>query len=284
MNPGELAAALQLTRPLVFLDVETTTPPGALEPDAKVDRVVELGVLKVYPDGKVTQFATLVNPGIPISPDTTAVHGKTDQDVATAPTFAAIARGVYAGLDGCDLVGFNARRYDVPVIRREFLRCGIIYDPDQVHVVDPYLLWAKMRPRDLAAWVKQFLGLEHDGHQAGEDVAAVVLGLLPFLDAFSGELPRTVPELGALCARPRNPNWIDPDGKVQWRGDVPTVCFGKYEDQPMASVPTDYWDYIVRKDFSPEVQALAREAQRGRYPVRGAPAGPVLVAEPTLFR
>ncbi len=285
MTPEAIAQLLHLQRPLIFLDLETTTPEGATEPDPKVDRIVELGVMKVYPDGKVTQFATFVHPGQPMNPGATEVNGITDEMLKDAKPFASWARVVHAGLGDSDFVAFNGKRYDRRVLQAEFVRCGVEWDPDASAWVDPYLLWTHVQPRNLAAWIQMVLGEEHGGHRAHEDVAAIVAGLPAFLDLFP-QLPRTVPELAALTERPKNPNWIDPDGKVQWLHGVAVMRFGQYDGKGIGAVPKDYWHYILKKDFSPEVKALARNALNGVYPTRGdngaapAAAGPV---EPTLF-
>jgi DNA polymerase-3 subunit epsilon len=194
MTPEALASLLALTRPLIFLDLETTTPPGAAEPDAKVDRIVELGVMKVYPDGRVTQFASYYDPGQPMNPEATKVNGITDDMLAGARPFSAMARAILAGITDSDFAGFNCSRYDRRVLQAEFERCGLPWDPNTAHWVDAYLLWAMLEPRDLKAWVKRVLGVEHEGHRAGADVAAVVAGLPAMLDLWP-DLPRTVPEL-----------------------------------------------------------------------------------------
>ncbi len=273
MTPEDLAQALGLTRPLVFLDIESTTPVDGADPDAKQDRAIELAVMKIYPDGKVTQFATLVNPGIPIARSSTygdggkfKGHGITDADVAEAPPFSKIGRIVAAGLNDSDLAGYNARRYDFRLFVSECQRNAIDYTGDGVKIVDLYLLWARMEPRDLVAFIKRVTGQDHDGHRAALDVAGAVAAMLGAFATWP-ELPRTVDELSDLCWQP-NPLNIHPDGKVQWRGDVPTVCFGKYDGWDMRKVPGDYWDYIVRENFDPQMKKLAREAGRGVYPAR----------------
>lgn len=270
MDPSLLVGRLKLTRPLVFMDCETTTPADGDDPDPKVDRIVKLAVLKVYPDSKVTQFETLVNPGIPIVMSTTEVHGITDAMVAESPTFGKIGRAVAAGITDCDVCGYNVRRYDVRLFTAECVRHDVVFNNATIGVIDPYLLWARMEPRDLAAWVERFLGVPHTGHHdAVRDVAAVVAGLPAMLDAFP-LLPSTATELAALCApnSDKSANYIDPEGKFQWRDGVPMICFGKNDGQPMHAADRGFYGWILRKSFSPEVQRLARNAQQGVFPTR----------------
>lgn len=114
----EIFHRVKLERPIVILDVETT----GLSVDA--DRIVELGAVKIRPDLQITAYLGRFNPGIPISPDATAVHGITDADVADLNPFAASADMLKASLTDVDLAGYNIRRFDVPILQAEFARTG----------------------------------------------------------------------------------------------------------------------------------------------------------------
>lgn len=283
-GPGFLATLLNLQRPLIFLDVETTTPEGESQPDPKVDRIVELGVTKIYPDGRATRFSTFMDPGQRMNPEASKVNGITDDMLVGARTFQSWARSILAAIGDSDFAGFNAARYDKRVLQAEFARVGIEWDPDAVEWVDLYLLWAAMEPRDLAAWVRRCGGEAQPGHRAADDVDVLVDLLPAFLDLFPA-LPRTVNELAALTKRPKDPTWIDPDGKFRWVAGVALVCFGKYDGKPLTEIPKDYWRYVIDKDFSPEVKAVAKGAINGIYPTRNDDTGATVIpgAEPTLF-
>jgi DNA polymerase-3 subunit epsilon len=101
---------LKLKRPVVFLDLETT---GI---NIATDRIVEISLLKISPNGKEQWMTTRVNPEMPIPPKVTAIHGISDSDVADAPTFREIAKNLAAFLEGCDLAGYNAIKFDIPVL------------------------------------------------------------------------------------------------------------------------------------------------------------------------
>ncbi|HSG46952.1 MAG TPA: 3'-5' exonuclease, partial [Longimicrobiales bacterium] len=113
---------LELERPLVFFDLETT--------GLKVgeDRIVEMALIRVSPQGDVMERVRRFNPGIPIPPEATAVHGITDEDVADEASFAARARALAKLLEGCDLAGFNIRRFDLPMLEAEFARAGVPFE------------------------------------------------------------------------------------------------------------------------------------------------------------
>ena len=110
---------IALERPLAVIDLETTGT------DPKIDRIIEVSVLKLAPGGEADHRTRRVNPGVPIPPEATAVHGITDDDVADMPTFRAIAPGLARYLDGCDLAGFNILKYDLRLLAAEYNRAGV---------------------------------------------------------------------------------------------------------------------------------------------------------------
>lgn len=259
-----LAGRLQLDRPLVFLDLEAT----GVNPDE--DRIVQIGALKVKPGGAFTTYCSLVNPeGRPIHPEATAVHGITDADVAEAPTFRVLAPNLADALAGCDLAAYNGRRFDVRMLVAEFGRAKITWGPDApgwaCHVVDPYQLWMRREPRNLAAYIERWAGIrrgEDEGHRADQDVVGLVLGLTGQLMA-SPDLPGTVAALSEACT---DPTWVDPDGKIRWRDGRPVLGFGKQQGTPLDQVPRDYFSWMLRSDFSPAVKQIVRNCLQGKFP------------------
>jgi len=136
---------LSLDRPIAFIDLETT----GLNPS--FDRIVELSALKVHPDGSEEVKSVRVNPEMPISAGATRVHGINDADVGREPTFRQYAKNLLAFLDGCDLSGFNAIRFDLPMLRAELARVGMKLDLDNRKVVDSMVIFHQMEPRNLGA-------------------------------------------------------------------------------------------------------------------------------------
>src|SRR5262245_17980957 len=132
---------LTITRPLVGLDLETT---GV---DPLRDRIVEICLLKFLPDGSRDRFLARVDPGLPIPPAATAIHGITDSDVVGLPGFAAIAEQVLAFVDGCDLCGFNIKRFDLQVLYAEFTRCGRTLPLDGRAIIDTMEIFHRQEPR-----------------------------------------------------------------------------------------------------------------------------------------
>jgi len=256
------ARSLRLARPLLVFDLETT---GTSVAD---DRIVELAVVRLLPDGSRQSRAWRMNPGMPIPPAATAVHGLCDADVAGCPRFAELAEELAAVFEGCDLAGFNCERFDIPLLRAEFARTGRSFPAPDVAVVDAFGIFVKREPRDLGAAVRTFLGREHVGaHGAAADAEATADVLAAQLQRYA-DLPLTVPELHAAL---RDERYVDPDRKLRWQDDEAVFAFGKHDGRPLRMVARehpDYLEFILSKDFPPALREIVREAQLGRFPRR----------------
>ena len=258
-----LAGRLQLDRPLVFFDLEGTgTNPIR-------DRICQIGVLKLLPDGTSRCWASLVNPEMPMPAAAQACHGITDEALVDAPTFRVLAPNLADSLAGCALAALNGRRYDVELLACEFGRVTIPWGPADPkwtgRVVDPYLLWVRREPRNLAAYAEKFGGVKRadgEGHRADQDVTDLVIGFAGQLMA-DPTLPSTVADLVEAC---RDPTWIDPDGKIRWQDGVAVLGFGKQAGVPLHEVPRDYFGWMLKNDFPPPVKAIVRDCLRGIYP------------------
>lgn len=257
---------LELNRPLAFIDIESTgTSPAR-------DRIVEIAVLKLFPDGSETFRVKRANPGIPIPPEATAVHGITDADVAEAPPFAAYARGIYEFLSDCDFAGFGITRFDLPLLRAEFQRArkGIDFSWRDRAVIDAMTIFHERNRRDLSAAVLHYCGrVFPQAHSAEEDVRAALDVLHAQIEKHN-DLPRTVDELHRLL-NPGMENSIDHEGHFAWEGDVPMVAFGMHKGRPLGEVvdqDRDYWGWVLGGDFSADVKDIVRAALGGQLPTR----------------
>lgn len=248
---------LILERPLAFFDLETTgTRIGR-------DRIVQIGILRAMPDGTRERWQHLVNPGMPIPPEATAVHGISDRDVADAPLLDDLAQDILDQLAGCDLSGFNVIRFDIPMLSEELMRVGFTWDTSALRIVDVQRIFHKMEPRDLTAAVAFYLGRSHDSaHDAMGDVEATADVLLAQLVRYPA-LPSSVEDLGTLSGdRERSP---DPAGKLRFdpSGNV-CINFGKYQGWALENVGRNdpgYIDWFLNKsDFPESTKAVARKA------------------------
>ena len=220
---------LRLEQPLAVFDLETTgTRIGR-------DRIVQIAIVRLLPGGERERYQSLVNPGIPIPPEATAIHGISDRDVATAPRLDDIAGEVLGHLAGCDLAGFNAIRFDVPFLTEELFRTGHAWDTAQLRIVDAQRIFHKKEPRDLSAALKFYTGREHAmAHDALGDVEATADVLLAQLERYP-DLPHDVDALGAFSGdRDRSP---DAAGKLAFddRGQV-CLSFGKYKGWTLENI------------------------------------------------
>ncbi len=221
---------LQLQRPLAFFDLETTgTRIGQ-------DRIVQIGIVRLTPEGERHTYQTLVNPGIPIPPEATAVHHLTDAMVKDAPPLEALAGIIRDELEGCDLGGFNVLRFDIPFLAEELHRVGVEWDPLKSRVVDVQRIYHRMEPRDLSAALKFFCGKEHSGaHDALSDVQATADVLMAQLERYGEALRPDIDFLGEFSGdSKRTP---DPAGKLRFN-DAGQIClgFGKYPGWPLENI------------------------------------------------
>lgn len=221
---------LVLQRPLAFFDLETTgTRIGR-------DRIVQIGIVRLLPNGERERYQTLVNPGVPIPAEATAIHHITDADVADAPALEVVASTVLEHLDDCDLSGFNCLRFDVPFLAEELFRVGVEWNHASLRVVDVQRLYHQMEPRNLGAALKFYCGREHEGaHDALADVEATADVLLAQLERYPERLKGDVDFLGELSGdRQRSP---DAAGKLKF-DDNGTIClsFGKYANWTLESI------------------------------------------------
>ena len=248
--------ALQLTRPIVCFDLETTgVDPGT-------DRIVEISILRVEPDGSRVTRTRRINPGRPIPEGATAVHGIRDEDVADAPSFRQIAKGLVEMLEGADLAGFNVARFDIPLLDREFRDNGFDLGLDKRRIVDAMTIFHRMEPRDLSAATRFYLGREHTGaHEAEADVAASFEILEAQLERYD-DIPQTVDALDAWLRRiPENA--ADQSGKFVHEDGRVVFNFGKHKGMPLAEVAAsapDYLQWILGSDFPDDAKRFVREA------------------------
>jgi DNA polymerase III subunit epsilon len=247
---------LKLSRPLAFFDLETTGT------DPATDRIVEISVLKLSPDGARAARTRRVNPERPIPPEATAVHGIRNEDVRDAPTFRQIARSLLEFLGDADLAGFNVARFDVPILDREFRDAGVDLGLAGRKIVDAMTVFHRMERRDLSAAVRFYLDRDHEGaHGAEADVEATAEVLDAQLERYA-DLPRTVAELDAWCF-PVPAGAADRSGKFLLREGRVVFAFGKHQGRPLddvARTSPDYLEWLLRQDFPPDARTLIQTA------------------------
>jgi DNA polymerase-3 subunit epsilon len=235
---------LKLKRPIVFIDLETT---GI---NVSSDRIVEISALKISPNGKEQWMTTLVNPEMPIPAKVTAIHGISDSDVTGAPTFREIAKNVASFLEGCDLAGYNAMKFDIPVLAEEFLRTNVDFNFRKRKYVDVQIIFYKKEQRTLAAAYRFYCKRElENAHSANADTAATYEVLKAQLDTYP-DLENDIEKLSEFSAFNNN---VDFAGRIIIdENGIETFNFGKHKGRAVEEVFREepaYYSWMMNGDF-----------------------------------
>jgi DNA polymerase-3 subunit epsilon len=248
---------LNLNRPLIFFDLETT---GV---NVGSDRIVEISMVKVVPDGTHDTKTLRVNPTIPIPAKATEVHGITDEDVRNEPTFAQLAHGILQFIGNADLAGYNSNKFDVPLLAEEFLRAGVDFDLKGRRCIDVLNIYNKMEPRTLSAALMYYCGKEMEhAHSAENDAMATYGILLAQLEKYSGmpyhdkngqESYPVVNDVAALHEFSFLNRNVDLAGHLIYdENGVEVFNFGKHKGVSVEKIfktEPSYYDWMMKAEF-----------------------------------
>lgn len=235
---------VQLTRPLVVFDLETT---GI---NTQKDRIIEISMLKVFPNGDEELRTYRVNPTIPIPKDSSAVHGIFDQDVADKPTFKQLAKEIEHFLELCDFAGFNSNKFDFPLLVEEFYRAEIDFEIDNRKFIDVQRIFHTMEPRNLSAAYKFYCDRNlENAHSAEADTIATWNILKAQIERYDN-LPKDVKGLHEHSGQSRN---VDLAGRFVYDNNkVAVFNFGKHRGKPIEWVlekEPSYYKWMMDGDF-----------------------------------
>lgn len=235
---------INIKNPLVFIDLETT---GI---DVVNDRIVEMAVLKILPNGKQELKVRRINPTIPIPPEATAVHSITDEDVKNEPTFKEVAKSLAQFMEGCDLAGFNSNKFDFPLLAEEFLRADVDFDFRKRKFIDVQTIFHKMEKRTLEAAYKFYCNKELEGaHGAEVDTVATFEVLKAQLERYP-ELENSVDFLAEFSTHNQN---VDFAGRIIYdENGVETFNFGKHKGKSVVEIfqkEPSYYAWMMNGDF-----------------------------------
>lgn len=247
---------LNLRNPLVFLDLETT---GI---NVATDRIVEIALLKVFPDGREEEKFQRINPGIPIPPQSSAIHGIYDDDVKDAPHFKEVAKIYAKFIEGCDLAGFNSTRFDIPLLTEEFLRVNIDLDLKKHKFVDVQIIFHRMEKRTLAAAYKFYLLRDlENAHSALADTKATYEVLKAQIERYDGAefeengkksfpVKNSIDALATFSAFDKSADFA---GRIVYdEKGVETFNFGKHKGKAVEQVLRDepgYYAWMMQGEF-----------------------------------
>lgn len=235
---------LNLKRPIVFFDLETT---GV---DTARDRIVEISLVKVMPDGQEIVKTRRINPGMHIPEEASAIHHITDEDVKDCPQFAQIAKSLAQFLEGCDFGGFNSNRFDLPVLVEEFLRAGVDVDFKRRRFIDVQNIFHKMEQRTLIAAYKFYCDKNlEEAHSAEADTLATYEVLKAQLDRYP-ELQNDVAALAEFSTRDKTADYA---GRILLNEKGEEIFgFGKYKGRKVEEVfdsEPSYYAWMMNGDF-----------------------------------
>lgn len=236
---------LNLKNPLVFFDLETT---GI---NISKDRIVEISLLKVYPNGKEEIRSYRINPEMHIPEESTAIHGITDEDVKDCPTFKQLAKTLTDFLEGCDMAGFNSSRFDVPMLAEEFLRAGVDFDMSKRKFVDVQIIFHKKEQRTLEAAYRFYCDKElENAHSAEADAVATYEVLKSQLEKYP-DLENDINVLSKEFSSFNNN--VDFAGRIVFNEKgVEIFNFGKHKGKSVAEVfknEPSYYAWMMEGDF-----------------------------------
>lgn len=236
---------LRLFRPLALIDLETT---GI---NVASDRIIEISILKIHPDGSREQQTWRVNPTIPIEPYATQVHGITNEDLKDCPTFNELAKELSAYIAGCDLAGYNSNKFDIPMLAEEFLRADVEFEAGNRHLVDIQNIFHRMEQRTLAAAYKFYCGKEmENAHNAAYDIMVTYEVLEAQLERYESQLQTDVAFLSEFSTRVKT---ADLAGRIVFNDKgVEVFGFGKHNGKPVEDIfrkEPSYYNWMMDGDF-----------------------------------
>lgn len=259
--PNKIPELIKLEKPLVIFDLETT---GL---SVNLDRIVEIAYLKIWPDGKVLKNDLLLNPEMKIPAEASAIHGIFDEKVEGQPTFKEKAGEFWEIFKDCSYSGFNVMTFDLPMLKREFLRAGKDFDYSSAKIIDAKVIYHIMEPRNLAAAYKFYCQKELlDAHNALADVEATAKILAKQLEKY-GETRDW--DFIYKIHHASDDRFVDNDRKFYWRSGEAYFAFSKNKDRSLAEVAAEdpgFLKWILGADFSEETKEIVRKALDGEMP------------------
>ncbi len=234
---------LSLQRPLVFIDLETTGT------NLATDRIVEVAIVKVLPDGSKQVKQKIINPQMPIPKNSSDIHGITDDKVKDAPTFKEVANELKQFIDNADLSGYNSNRFDIPLLMEEFLRAGITLDMTGRRMLDVQHIFHMMEKRTLGAAYKFYCEKELiDAHSAEADASAT----WEILEAQLTRYAHLGETLDTILQFTGEEQIVDFARRFIMENEVEVFNFGKHKGRPVCDVlkaEPQYYDWMMKGDF-----------------------------------
>jgi DNA polymerase-3 subunit epsilon len=247
---------LNLRNPLCFFDLETTGT------NIIHDRIIEIAVIKMMPNGETIRKANVLNPTIPILPESSAIHGLKEEDVKGKPTFKEVAKEYMRFFEGADLAGFNVLKFDIPMLVEEFLRAGVEFDYTRKKIIDAQKIFHLMEKRTLSAAYRFYVNKDiQNSHTAEADTEATMEVLISQVEKYEGQ--DVLDGLNNKIGRIQND--MESLSKLTSSGMVDLACrmvlnskgeevfnFGKHKNKVVTAVfkeEPSYYEWMMNGDF-----------------------------------
>lgn len=236
--------SLNLKRPIAFFDVETT---GL---DIVNDRIIEISILKISPNGKEEKYTRRINPNKPISPEASKITGIKDEDLKDMPTFPEVAKEIARFMENCDLAGYNSNKFDIPILAEELLRADVNIDFTKRKLIDVQVIFHKKEQRTLSAAYEFYCNKKlTNAHSAEADTVAtyeILKGQIKMYDDINGD----VAELAKLSSYNKNADLV---GRIAYNSkNEPIFNFGKYKGKLVTEIfgkDPGYYSWLVNANF-----------------------------------
>jgi DNA polymerase-3 subunit epsilon len=240
---------LELSRPLIIFDLETT---GTA---VNVDRIIQIGTIKIFPDGKQEKKCKLVNPQVTIPTEAVEVHGITDEMVKDEPCFKSYSKALYKYFSGCDILGYNCIAFDVQLLAAEFNRAGLSHPFMGAKIIDAYTIFKKREARTLVAALKFYCNKELvDAHSALADAEATLDVVLKQMEIYS-DIGADVESLAAYCC---DSEYADLARKIEIINGEFCFAFGKHKGKRIVD-EQGYAQWMLSNDFPVETKEIIRQ-------------------------
>ncbi len=235
---------LQLTRPLAFIDLETT---GI---NISIDRIVEIAIIKISPNGEQHIKRKVINPLMSIPAASSEVHGITNEMVKDAPSFKQVANEIKQFLENCDLAGYNSNRFDIPMLVEEFLRAGLEFSTDGIKMIDVQRVFHLMEQRTLTAAYKFYCQKTHDGAHSAEKDALATWEILEAQVERYENIGSTIETIIKFIGEE---DFVDFSRRFIKQDGIEIFNFGKHKGKAVTEVlriEPQYYDWMMKGDFS----------------------------------
>lgn len=259
-NYKKIAKYLKLDKPLVVFDIETTGK------NISADKIIEMGLIKIMPDGMVRKREYLFDPEAAIDPESTAIHGLKNEHVQGQPKFKDKAQELFELFNDCYYSGFNIANFDLPVLRREFIRTGFDFEYDSKAIVDTRQIYTYMVPPTLSAAYSYYCNKDLAGNPNAMSDAEISLEILTkqlekYKEVRSWEFINRVHNAS-------EENYIDSNRKFYWHNGEAYFAFSKYQDRPLKEIvkkDRKFLEWILEADFSEETKSIVEQALHPKH-------------------